>query len=472
MNSRVISHSAAKLQLIWILLVTSAHYLFAYETLSEHQISQIYQWEKVDITSKLQNISSTTKFASSLINGQNLYVSIATISSRINKVSDTVISLLNGTYVPNHIFVMISSDPFLMDKGVSIKNIPRELISIAKNYPVSIIYTNNTGPHRKLLPILAKYWTEDCVIITIDDDKGKNLAKNTIEQLIKYYVISNKDSVVGLRTKRLGICEDTPYSRTAPYSNWVPLPYGRKEMLAIPTGTGGVLYRPRFFHPIIFDHELRNLTASGDDLTFRLATLANEVYVVSGCRDYVFNGKLKTCSFVARVQKAKKPTNINDKNTTNNYNNNSSIINENKQNQRRKKRKNNSKNIKPSATEVGAAKRRLGLYSMNRLENDIMWDKAVEYMKKLGILNMKQIIERYTPVERNSCMITVDFFSLFYCQTSYMTSFTFAYWPIEQQGPRGKFPRYSKGNSRNEEHFASEAISEPKCQKTHGQLHN
>jgi hypothetical protein len=54
-------------------------------------------------------------------------------------------------------------------------------------------------------------------------------------------------------------------------------------MLLLPTGTGGVLYRPSFFHPIVFDRQLLNLTSTGDDLTFRLATMARGVPVVTAC---------------------------------------------------------------------------------------------------------------------------------------------------------------------------------------------
>ena len=32
-------------------------------------------------------------------------------------------------------------------------------------------------------------------------------------------------------------------------------------MLILPTGTGGILYRPRFFHEIVFDPMLRQVRA-------------------------------------------------------------------------------------------------------------------------------------------------------------------------------------------------------------------
>lgn len=45
-----------------------------------------------------------------------------------------------------------------------------------------------------------------------------------------------------------------------------------------------ILYRPRFFHPFVFNHELRLKTKTADDLMFRLTTLINHVPAVIGCR--------------------------------------------------------------------------------------------------------------------------------------------------------------------------------------------
>ena len=56
-------------------------------------------------------------------------------------------------------------------------------------------------------------------------------------------------------------------------------------MLVLPTGSGSILYRPKFFTDLVFDHELRALTATNDDLAFRLVTLMNNIMVVMGCCD-------------------------------------------------------------------------------------------------------------------------------------------------------------------------------------------
>lgn len=55
-------------------------------------------------------------------------------------------------------------------------------------------------------------------------------------------------------------------------------------MLLLPTGVGGVLYRPRFFNlSIAFSKELWEATPRGDDLTFRIATLAMGIKVYTAC---------------------------------------------------------------------------------------------------------------------------------------------------------------------------------------------
>jgi hypothetical protein len=69
-------------------------------------------------------------------------------------------------------------------------------------------------------------------------------------------------------------------------------------MLLLPTGVGGVLYRPRFFNQsVAFNRELWGQTLRADDLTFRLATLANGVSVYTACvhGDFKDNKLITSC---------------------------------------------------------------------------------------------------------------------------------------------------------------------------------
>ena len=64
------------------------------------------------------------------------------------------------------------------------------------------------------------------------------------------------------------------YPDFVPTTNrWIVSPPHKREFFLLPTGAGSVLYRPQFFHPIVFNRRLRELTKAQDDLTFRLGRL-------------------------------------------------------------------------------------------------------------------------------------------------------------------------------------------------------
>lgn len=86
---------------------------------------------------------------------------------------------------------------------------------------------------------------------------------------------------------QIGFCDRPPH-KTLMYQTWATTGYGRHEMLLLPTGNGGILYRPRFFSPLVFDGGLFNLTTTADDIMFRLSTLVQHIPVVTGCRPLVF----------------------------------------------------------------------------------------------------------------------------------------------------------------------------------------
>ena len=51
--------------------------------------------------------------------GKPLYISMTTIDSRFHSVADTVESIVQGEILPTEIFVFISQDSFLLDKGIT-----------------------------------------------------------------------------------------------------------------------------------------------------------------------------------------------------------------------------------------------------------------------------------------------------------------------------------------------------------------
>jgi len=273
---------------------------------------------------------------------------------------------------------------------VTEKDIPKHLVNLVASGLISIIFTDNIGPHRKLMPMLQKFWENDSVVLaTFDDDK--RLPKSALLRMITYFKEYNMSSVVGLRVRRIGICvtntllaitndertnssnnkQQTSFPEYYPQAlkqellrlqrspqpyhtsrydacEWPRVQNSRAEMLALPTGNGGVLYRPSFFHPVIFDDTLRQLTLYNDDLTFRLATIINGIKVVNGC-----------CEIFGNCQK--------------------SI----------------DKSLKKNT--------KIELWESNRVLNSDMWNAGVAYLKKIKLIKFDKLVQENVVSDRPEC---------------------------------------------------------------------
>ncbi len=267
--------------------------------------------------------------ASSLLSDKApVYVSLATMKLRLdeNRVWDTIRSVCQGTVSPTGIYLFISKEPYLLDEGISLDDLKLHestLNDIRTEYPfipITVVYTNNIGPHRKLLPILEHIGKieedNNCVIVTCDDDRV--YPEEWLQTLVTYHEISQHKAIVSARARRIGICSGAT-SRIAPYTReddeagdnklvelglslgfekigafighskgsheqWPIAPSNLLEMLLLPTGVAGILYRPSLLNmDVIFSAQLINATVTNDDLLFRLASLANSVPILTAC---------------------------------------------------------------------------------------------------------------------------------------------------------------------------------------------
>jgi hypothetical protein len=89
------------------------------------------------------------------------------------------------------------------DKGVQKDVLPKALQDLAANQPLTIVFTKNIGPHRRLLPLLSKFWKTDCVIIALDDDRSSEYTQHAVEKLLSYYIHSGKSAIVALKVIHL-----------------------------------------------------------------------------------------------------------------------------------------------------------------------------------------------------------------------------------------------------------------------------
>jgi len=379
-----------------------------------------FQWEDLldALPSLKTNMSTTFKntynstFASKIVY-LPVYATMTTTHFRIGQVHNTIRTIFKGLVIPDHLYLFISKDPFLVDKGIpNPANIPEALKQVIREgYPVSVIYTKNIGPHRKLLPLLASKYNEKCIIVTYDDEnKIKEELKWYLLSLLKYYAVSDKSSIIALRTRRVGYCDVSPY-KTLTYNLWMGFPRQTIEMLLLPTGTGSIMYQPSLLHPLIFSPALRNNTVTTDDIAFRLSSMAYNVPVVSGCKTSNFTEKIifgTKCNYRRRRPsssgKRKLPLIPSD-----DYYKDDEVLNDYYDDAVA----NEAYETLTSTEEEGRKLMEMvkekddphSLYLSFNMKhgNDRQWHSAIELFQKYKLLNMDQLVKSRLPVERSMC---------------------------------------------------------------------
>ena len=380
-----------------------------------------FEWDDLldEIPSLKNNISYSNYYNSTLaskIVSMPVYVSMTTTHIRINQVHIAIKTIFKSIVIPDRLYLFISKDKFLVDKGIQPKDIPDTLKQLIKTgYPISIIYTKNIGPHRKLLPLLARKYTEDCIIVTFDDEnKSREELKWYLPSLLKYYGVSDKASIVALRSRRIGYCDTAPY-QTLSYNLWNTFPKQSIEMLLLPTGTASIMYKPSLLHPIIFSSALRNVTVTADDIAFRLSSMAYNVPVVSGCKTSNFSSKIifgtkcmykkrKSSSSVTNGKRQLQTEFFDDYDNDesfNDYYDDDEISEE-------------SDEVLLIEDEETERERKLlvhqrddpnSLYLRFNIKqgNDRQWSAAIAMLRKLNVFNMQSIVENRIKIERSVC---------------------------------------------------------------------
>lgn len=226
---------------------------------------------------------------------QKIYVSFTTIAARINRVQETIHSILSQSYPVDKITLYLSSEPFIIDTGI--EAIPSTLIRLVeKEKRFNIEYVENIGSYRKLIPALKQHWMDDCLIITIDDDKiyENNMIENMVREYYQTgqkYIVANRAFVKMNRIMRQ-LCEnecgvpnevcqlimdETSNKGTAQALSYLlSKEYDFIRIITFFEGNDGVLYHPKFFTPLVYNYRLINeLAKTHDDFWFKLCALIN-----------------------------------------------------------------------------------------------------------------------------------------------------------------------------------------------------
>lgn len=209
------------------------------------------------------------------MNGEKLpiYVSLTSIFNNQNRLLQTLQSIIKQKKKPDKIFIYLSEEAYILDNGFKDKKITdlNLLNFINKNTIICIKWVKNNGSYRKLLPLLKDKWEEDCIIITIDDDTiySDNLIEDLINDYYKHKCVINYRAYTPLCDN----LEDFDYHKRKPNNTLA--------LYTFPTGKGGILYKPNFFHKtgnLIFNHEIySNVCPKQDDIWFYLIRILNNI---------------------------------------------------------------------------------------------------------------------------------------------------------------------------------------------------
>jgi hypothetical protein len=209
-------------------------------------------------------------------------VSLTTIHSRLDVVRTTLKSLVEQTMYAK-IYVYISPEPYMLDKGISIMNV--DIINLKSEFEgfVEFRHCKNYGPYRKLIPAYLEQLNcpdEGCNIITVDDDTY--YVSNFIETLVDTYM--RERCVVCCRARSInfrGIIKSFEDDITTAITSFTMGAVDTKHMDYMPEGVGGILYNTTFLSPDLLEFvNVKNVKIyTNDDVWFRLHTYKKNIPV-------------------------------------------------------------------------------------------------------------------------------------------------------------------------------------------------
>lgn len=185
-------------------------------------------------------------------------ISCTTTRQRLPMLLYTLTSLQQQSRQPDRIVVNISKEPFLSDTGI--ESIPAWL----ENAAVEVNWVPNTGPYRKLLPVLSECTDADKVV-TVDDDV---LYHSEWLAMLLQMDKEHPDHLVCTRARKM---KRGPLGWKR-YSHWRVLKQRTQGMDLMPTGSGGILYKKSLLDmAFIYDAKAQDIAPTTDDLWFRMA---------------------------------------------------------------------------------------------------------------------------------------------------------------------------------------------------------
>lgn len=212
------------------------------------------------------------KLAKSLsANKRKLFVSITSIYQKQEVLAKMLRSVLSQTRRPDKIYIYLSEEPYLLDTGFPNKILDNaDLVRVLENDKIEVKWVPNTGPYRKLLPLLKEIWDTNHLIVTLDDDVEykSTLLRSLCDDYAKHQCSVNYR---GFRMQFDDI-SDIIYDISK-------VATGTAEVYNFSVGIAGTLFTPSFFKNtgnLIFDDKLYlKYMKTGDDNWYNIIRILN-----------------------------------------------------------------------------------------------------------------------------------------------------------------------------------------------------
>ena len=199
----------------------------------------------------------------------NVIVSLTTYPARIKIVWVTIASLLNQTYKPAKVLLYLSREQFINE----FDDLPKNLINLQKRGLEIRFVDGDLKPHKKYYYSFKDF--KENIVITTDDDIF--YPENMIEDLV---LASEKypDAVICTRSHEIKFAEAEGECIFQPYNSWSNNTTRNPDMLSLPVGCNGVLYKPTLFDKEIFNIDsIQKNSLYTDDLWLKAMEIRNGI---------------------------------------------------------------------------------------------------------------------------------------------------------------------------------------------------
>lgn len=212
-----------------------------------------------------------------------IIVSVAVISQRISNLVPVLESLLHHqSRPPDRVVIWISSEPFLLDEGCDYSDLPEQVRSWHEDRVIEVRTTANTGPHRKMIPLLKEHRKDPDppILITADDDTIYPV--RWVEALVDAHRASG--AAICFRGRVIARTE----AGLKPYDTWPLIPaYDEvQSQYVLATGREGLLIRANMFDQRTFTDGYMEYAKSRCDVWIAAGLIAGgtEMYKLSMAR--------------------------------------------------------------------------------------------------------------------------------------------------------------------------------------------